>query len=89
MKRNNYIQIEDRNIGLDYTPFVIAEIGINHEGSLKTAFEMVDSAHKSGAEAIKHQTHIVEDEMSKEAKNVIPGNSSDSIYDIMGKMCSK
>tara|TARA_B100001059_G_scaffold229791_1_gene262917 strand:+ start:1933 stop:2979 length:1047 start_codon:yes stop_codon:yes gene_type:complete len=83
MKRNNYIQIEDRNIGLDYTPFVIAEIGINHEGSLKTAFEMVDSAHKSGAEAIKHQTHIVEDEMSKEAKNVIPGNSSDSIYDIM------
>ncbi len=83
MKKNNYIQIEDRKIGLDYTPFVIAEIGINHEGSLKTAFEMVDSAHKAGAEAIKHQTHIVEDEMSKEAKKVIPGNSSDSIYDIM------
>ena len=26
----------------------------------ETAFEMVDAAHKSGAECIKHQTHIVE-----------------------------
>lgn len=32
---------------------------------------------------IKHQTHIVADEMSKEAKNVIPGNASVSIYEIM------
>ena len=83
MNKNNQLKIEDRIIGLNYAPFVIAEIGINHEGSLLTAFEMVDSAHKAGAEAIKHQTHIVEDEMSKEAKKVIPGNASDSIYDIM------
>jgi N-acetylneuraminate synthase len=62
---------------------VIIEIGINHEGSLKTAFEMVDSAWKAGAEVIKHQTHIVEDEMSKEAKKVIPGNANVSIYEIM------
>jgi N-acetylneuraminate synthase len=44
---------------------------------------MVDAAWKSGAEIIKHQTHIVEDEMSKEAKKVIPGNASVSIYEIM------
>ena len=54
-------------------------IGINHEGSLEIAFEMVDAAHKSGAECIKHQTHIVEDEMSNEAHKVIPGNSDVSI----------
>jgi sialic acid synthase SpsE len=79
----NEIVIENRKIGLDYPPLVIVEIGINHEGSLKTAFEMVDAAWKSGAEVIKHQTHVVEDEMSKEAKKVIPGNSSVSIYEIM------
>ncbi|MBU0923697.1 N-acetylneuraminate synthase family protein [bacterium] len=79
----NEIVIENRKIGLDYPPLVIVEIGINHEGSLKTAFEMVDAAWKSGAEIIKHQTHVVEDEMSKEAKKVIPGNSSVSIYEIM------
>ncbi len=80
---NNYIQIENRKVGIDYPPLVIVEIGINHEGSLDTAYEMVDAAWKSGAEVIKHQTHIVEDEMSQEAKKVIPGNASVSIYEIM------
>ncbi len=80
---NNYIDIENRKIGLDFSPLVIVEIGINHEGSLETAYEMVDAAWKSGAEMVKHQTHIVEDEMSKEAKKVIPGNASVSIYEIM------
>lgn len=80
---NNYIKIENRKLGLDYPPLVIVEIGINHEGSLETAFEMVDAAWKAGAEMVKHQTHVVEDEMSKEAKKVIPGNASVSIYEIM------
>lgn len=79
----NEINIQGRKIGLNYEPVVIAEIGINHEGSLNTACEMVDSAWKAGAEIIKHQTHVVEDEMSKEAKKVIPGNATVSIYDIM------
>ena len=78
-----FIEIESRKIGYKYPPVVIAEIGINHEGSLETALEMVDSAFKAGAEIIKHQTHIVEDEMSKEAKKVIPGNANVSIYEIM------
>lgn len=72
-----------REIGEKFPPLVIAEIGINHEGELLTAFEMVDAAHVAGAEIIKHQTHVVEDEMSKEARKVIPGNADVSIYDIM------
>ena len=79
----NEIIIENRKIGSNHAPLVIVEMGINHEGSLKTAFEMVDAAWKAGAEMIKHQTHVVEDEMSKEAKNVIPGNANVSIYEIM------
>ncbi len=79
----NEIIIENRKIGSNHAPLVIVEMGINHEGSLKTAFEMVDAAWKSGAEMVKHQTHVVEDEMSKEAKNVIPGNANVSIYEIM------
>ena len=84
---NPVLQINGRKIGLDYEPLVIAEIGINHEGSLQTAIEMVDAAIKAGAEVIKHQTHVVEDEMSDEAKNVIPGNADTSIYEIMER-CS-
>lgn len=81
--KKSYIQIGSRKIGPDYPPLVIAEIGINHNGSLKVAKEMVDSAKRAGVEVVKHQTHIVEDEMSSLAKEVIPGNSDKSIYEIM------
>ena len=77
------MQIENRIIGPNQPPLIIVEIGINHEGSLKTAFKMVDAAHSSGAEVIKHQTHVVEDEMSSEAKKIIPGNADVSIYEVM------
>lgn len=76
-------KIGNRLIGEKHKPLIIVEIGINHEGKLKTAMEMVDAAYESGAEVIKHQTHIVEDEMSKEAKKVIPGNTDVSIYEVM------
>jgi len=36
--------------------FIIAEIGNNHEGSLNTAKELIDLAHKCGANAVKFQT---------------------------------
>ncbi len=84
---NPYIEIAGRKIGLDYPPLVIAEIGINHEGSLEVAKEMVDAAKRAGVELVKHQTHIVEDEMSGAAKKVIPGNADVSIYEIMER-CS-
>lgn len=84
---NKSILIQNRKIGPGFPPLVIAEIGINHEGSLETAFQMVDAAWKAGAEVIKHQTHVVEDEMSKDALKVIPGNSNVSIYEIM-KRCA-
>lgn len=80
---NKYIEIDGRKIGKDYNPLVIAEIGINHNGNLDVAKEMVDSAYSAGCEIIKHQTHVVDDEMSHEAKKVIPGNADISIYDIM------
>ena len=81
------IEIAGRKIGAEYPPLVIAEIGINHEGSLEVAKEMVDAAFRAGVEIVKHQTHIVEDEMSGAAKKVIPGNSDVSIYEIMER-CS-
>ncbi len=64
-------------------PLVIPEIGINHNGNLEAAKEMVLSAHRAGARLIKHQTHVVADEMSAAAKKVIPGNADISIYEIM------
>ena len=84
---NPFIEIAGRKIGPDYPPLVIAEIGINHEGSLACAKQMVDAAFRAGVEVVKHQTHIVAEEMSGAAKKVIPGNADVSIYEIMQR-CS-
>ncbi len=76
-------QISDRVIGYHHPPLIIAEIGINHNGSIETAIAMADAAIDAGAEVVKHQTHIVDDEMSQKAKLTIPGNADRSIYEIM------
>ena len=78
-----YIQIAKRKIGSDFTPFVIAEIGINHEGSFKKAIRLIDDAKKAGAECVKFQSHVIDDEMIPLAKKVIPGRTKESIYEIM------
>jgi N-acetylneuraminate synthase len=75
--------IGDRLVGGESDPLVIAEIGINHSGSIDVAIEMARAAISSGAEIIKHQTHIPADEMSSEAKSVRPGNSDKPIYQII------
>lgn len=79
------LKIGKRFIGENYKPVIIAELGINHNGSLERAFNIVKSAIKSGAEIIKHQTHVLEDEMSSEAKFIKPGNSNENIFDIIKK----
>jgi len=77
------ITLAGRRIGPEFAPLVIAEIGINHEGDYAKAERMVRDAHAVGCECVKFQCHVVEDEMSPQAKSVIPGNADVSIYEIM------
>ena len=72
-------------IGEGQRPLVIPEIGINHNGSLAVAKEMVDAAARAGARLIKHQTHVVDDEMAPCARQVKPGNADVSIYEVMSR----
>ena len=77
------MKIAHREIGPKQPPLVIAEIGINHGGSLEVAKAMVSAAHKAGCEMVKHQTHFVEDEMTDEAKAIFPPNADVSIWEVM------
>jgi len=79
----NHLEIAGRKIGLAYTPLVITEIGINHEGDIKKAIQMVDDAYSAGCECVKFQCHVITDEMIP--NDVIPGNASESIWDIMSR----
>jgi N,N'-diacetyllegionaminate synthase len=61
------IFIGKRKIGEDETVFIIAEAGINHNGELKLAKQLVDKAKESKADAIKFQTFRTEDLVTKKA----------------------
>jgi N-acetylneuraminate synthase len=78
-------QIAQRKVGLDYPPLVIAEIGINHEGSISKAKQMVRDAKAAGAECVKFQVHVIDDEMVPAAREVVPGNAKESIWQIMSR----
>ncbi len=82
----NSFKIENREIGDDFPPLVIAEIGINHEGSFTKAKQMVKDAYDAGCECVKFQCHIIEDEMSAAAKEIIPEHTEESIWEII-KRC--
>src|SRR5207249_1516759 len=61
--RPTTISIGARRIGPGQPCFVIAEAGINHNGDLALAKELVEAAASAGADAIKFQTHFPEHEM--------------------------
>lgn len=79
------MKIGNREISSAHSPLVIAEIGINHGGDLAVAKNMVRLAALSGCECVKHQTHIVEDEMTDEAKQIFPPNADVSIWEVMAQ----
>lgn len=62
------IKIEDKLIGKNQPPFVIAEVGQAHEGSLAIAHSFIEAVHSSGADAIKFQTHIANAESTIDEK---------------------
>lgn len=81
----NEFQIDQRKIGPQYPPFIIAEVGINHEGSFDKAIQCVDAAVKAGADCVKFQSHITEAEMIP--TDMKPGEiSEERLWDII-KRC--
>ena len=50
------MQISNTEIGQSHSPFFIAEAGVNHNGELEIAKELVDVAVQAGADAVKFQT---------------------------------
>ena len=81
------MKIKNRTISSIEDPLIIAELGINHGGDLLVAEQMVKSAADRGCEVIKHQTHFLDDEMTPDAKKIMPPNANVSLWDVMEK-CS-
>lgn len=62
------MRIRDRHIGQDAPPYVIAEIGVNHDGSVARALELTEAGAGAGADAVKLQLFRTDLLMSKASK---------------------
>lgn len=76
------VKIADKIIGDGNPCFIIAEIGINHNGSLKLAKKMIDIAATTGCDAVKFQKRTVDvvytkEELAKERKSVFGNTNGD------------
>ena len=76
------VKIADKHIGDGYPCFIIAEIGINHNGSVKLAKKMIDIAVTTGCDAVKFQKRTVDvvytkEELAKERKSVFGNTNGD------------
>ncbi|OGX34840.1 MAG: polyhydroxyalkanoate biosynthesis repressor PhaR [Omnitrophica WOR_2 bacterium RIFCSPLOWO2_02_FULL_50_19] len=77
--------ISGRRIGPGNPPFIIAEVGINHEGEYSKAVRLVDAAVRAGADCVKFQCHITDKEMIY--TDMKPGKiSKERLWDII-KRC--
>jgi N-acetylneuraminate synthase len=54
------VRIADRQVGEDQPVFIIAEIGINHNGSLELCEQLIEGAHRAGCDAVKFQKRTPE-----------------------------
>lgn len=66
---NHKIKISHKNISNHSPTYIIAEAGVNHNGSEELSLEMISVASKSGANAIKFQTFDTNKLVSKDAKS--------------------
>jgi len=54
---NSLIKINGREIGVNFPPYIIAEMSANHNGNINNAYKIIDMAKTSGADAVKLQTY--------------------------------
>lgn len=54
------IKINNREIGADFSPYIIAELSANHNGKLDVALKIIEEAKKAGADAVKLQTYTAD-----------------------------
>lgn len=70
--------------------FIIAEAGVNHNGDINLAFELVEKAKEAGADCVKFQTFVTDEETSKHAEKAeyqkITSGSTETQYEMSKRL---
>ena len=62
--------LKDYGFNTDNRTYIIAEIGINHRGNIEVAKQLIDSAIRTGVDAVKFQTYLTEKRAPKGNKEI-------------------
>lgn len=81
------MRIDKKIISQDKSLYIIAEIGINHNGSIKNAFKMIDYAKEASCDAVKFQTYCVDKLLKKETKLIKyqKSHNFNNMYELLKK----
>ncbi|MFH1683767.1 MAG: FAD-dependent oxidoreductase [Candidatus Margulisiibacteriota bacterium] len=90
VKLNSTISINGRKVGGGERACIIAEAGLNHNGSLRLAKNLVDEAKRVGCDAIKFQTFKASSRISKKIKAVKYAETiigqEETLYDMFNRL---
>lgn len=88
-KKRITISIGNKTVGNDEPCFIIAEAGVNHNGNLSTAKQLIDVAYEAGADAIKFQTFKTENLVTRDAEKADYQKKNDSATTTQFEMLKK
>ena len=87
MNFNKFIQIGNRRISCNEKTFIIAEAGVNHNGNMTLAKQMIDVAVEAGVDAVKFQTFkadkLILKNIDKAPYQKVTTNSNETQYDML------
>lgn len=87
MSFNKFIQIGNRRINCYEKTFIIAEAGVNHNGNMTLAKQMIDVAVEAGVDAVKFQTFkadkLILKDIDKAPYQKVTTNSNETQYDML------
>ena len=90
MNFNKVIHIGNRTISCDSPTFIIAEAGVNHNGNMSIAREMIDAAVECGVDAVKfqsfHSKHLLLRDIDKAPYQKKTTDGSQNQYDMLTKL---
>ena len=86
IKLNNVVKLGKYKVGDNFPTYIIAEAGLNHNGSIEIAKKLIDEAKKAGCNSVKFQSFSASSRVSKNVKSVKYSEKADGLQEDIYEM---